>query len=135
MKLLVLTSEPITADQLRDALPEGTDPADAEVMVIAPALQEDRLHFWLSDADKAIAEADAVRRETVGRLASEGVDARGDTGESDPAQAIQDALQSFPADRIILFTHEGSQRHYREDLDAHEIEDRFGVPVDHASVS
>jgi hypothetical protein len=135
MRLLVLTSEPITADQLRDALPDGTDPADAEVMVIAPALQEDPLHFWFSDADKAIAEADAIRRETVGRLASEGVDARGDTGESDPAQAIQDALQSFPADRIVLFTHEGSQRRYREDLDAHEIEDRFGVPVDHASVS
>jgi len=45
MKLLVLTSESITAGQLRDALPGGIDPADAEVMVVAPALQEGGLRF------------------------------------------------------------------------------------------
>jgi nucleotide-binding universal stress UspA family protein len=135
MKLLVLTSEPITADQLRGALPSGTDPAEAEVLVIAPALAEDALHFWVSDADRAIAEAEAVRRETVQRLESEGVPASSDTGESDPSQAIQDALQSFPADRIVLFTHPGSELRYREDLDPGEIEERFGIPVDHALVS
>jgi hypothetical protein len=135
MRLLVLTSEPITAEQLREALPGDIEPQQAEVMVVAPALQESGIRFWLSDADDAIAKADAVRSETVDRLGAEGVPASGDTGESDPLQAIQDALQSFPADRILLFTHGGSDQRYREDVDVAEIKQRFGLPVDHALLS
>lgn len=135
MKLLVVTTEPISAEQLREAVPGDVDPSDAEVMVIAPALQEDALHFWMSDADGAIAKAEAVRRETVEELDSAGVPASGDTGESDPMTAIIDTLQTFPADRIVLFTHPHSEQRYREDLDAKEIEERFGIPVDHALAS
>jgi hypothetical protein len=89
----------------------------------------------MSDADEAIARAEAVRSKTVERLDSAGVSASGDTGESDPIAAIQDALQSFSADRIVLFTHGGSDQRYREDVDAADVERRFGVPVDHALVS
>jgi hypothetical protein len=132
MKLLVLTSEPISAQQLRGALGEEVEPADAEVMVVAPAFAADALHFWLSDADQAIAEADQVRRQTLERLGEEGVAASGDTGESDPLQAIQDALSTFAADRILLFTHPASSSRYREDVDIAEVEERFGIPVAHA---
>jgi nucleotide-binding universal stress UspA family protein len=135
MRLLVLTTEPVTAEQLREAVPDPTSPDDAEVMVVAPALHDDALHFWLSDADKAIANAERVRRETVERLDQAGVAASSDTGESDPQQAIQDALQSFPADRIVLFTHPESERRYKEDLDPAELGRQFGIPVDRASVS
>jgi hypothetical protein len=135
MKLLVLTSEPITAAHLRDALPDDVKPEDAEVMVVAPALQESGIRFWMSDADDAIARAEEVRRETVEQLGQEGVPASGDTGESDPLQATQDALQSFPADRIVVFTHTGEERGYREDFDPRELEERFGLPVDHAKIS
>jgi hypothetical protein len=134
MKVLVLTSEPITAQQLRDALRSDIDPADAEVMVVAPALQESRLKFWLSDADDAIARAEAVRRESLERLGDAGVSASGDTGESDPEEAIEDALKTFDADRIVLFTHRGEDQRYREDLDDRELAERFGRPVDHAAV-
>lgn len=135
MKLLVLTSEPISAAQLREALPGGIEPEQAEVMVVAPALQESGLRFWMSDADDAIARAETVRRETVERLGAEGVPASGDTGESNPMLAIQDALQSFPADRIVLFGHRGEDQLYRENVDVAEIEERFGVPVDRAAIS
>jgi hypothetical protein len=135
MKLLVLTSEPISAQQLREALPGELGPEDAEVMVVAPALQESGIRFWMSDADEAIARAEEVRRQTVERLGQEGVAASGNTGESDPAQAIQDALQTFPAERIVVFTHRGEDQDYREDFEAGEIEERFGLPVDHARVS
>lgn len=134
MKLLVLTSTPVSADQLRGALPAGVEPADAEVMVVAPALQESGFRFWMSDADEAIARAEEVRRETVERLGQEGVPASGDTGESDPVQAIQDALQTFLADRVVLFSRSGQDQSYREDLDAAEIEQRFGIPVDSAQL-
>jgi hypothetical protein len=133
MKVLVVTSEPISAQQLRNALgPEG-DPAEAEVMVVAPALAGSAVKFWMSDADEAIERADRVRRESVERLGEEGVSATGDTGEADPYDAIEDALQTFDADRIVLFTHEGGDQRYREDLDDREIAERFGRPVDHAA--
>jgi hypothetical protein len=135
MKLLVLASEPITAEQLRDALPEGADPGDSEVMVVAPALQHDALHFWLSDADDAIARADWVRRQSVQKLAAGGVPASGDTGESDPVEAIEDALRTFPAERIVLFVHGQDEQRYREDVDLDELRDRSGLPVSRVIVS
>jgi len=135
MKLLVLTSEPVTAEQLRGAVQADLDPREAEVMVVAPALQENPLKFWLSDADEAIARAEEVRRESLRRLGEEGVSASGDTGESDPLEAIQDALNTFPADRIVLFVHPNPGQRYREDVDVAEIEERFGLPVDRATVN
>jgi hypothetical protein len=61
MKLLVVASEPITADHLRDSI--GSDAAnDAEVLVIALALHRSALRFWLSNADEAIARVQTVQR-------------------------------------------------------------------------
>lgn len=135
MRLLVITSEPISARQLRDALHRGTEPEDAEVMLVVPALHDNPLKFWLSDADEAIDRAEQVRRESVAELGHGGVPARGDTGEGDPLEAIEDALRSFDADRIVLFTHPPSERRYREDIDPHEVEQRFGRPVDQSLVA
>jgi hypothetical protein len=134
MKVLAVTSEPITAGHLRDALGADRDLSDTEVMVVAPALADSALQFWMSDADEAIARAEEVRRESVERLGQEGVPATGDTGEADPYLAIEDALKTFDADRIVLFTHGGGAQRYREDLDEREIGERFGRPVEHASV-
>jgi hypothetical protein len=135
VKLLVVTSEPISAPELRAALRDGSARNQTEVMVVAPALQKSALRFWLSDADQAIARADEVSRATVESLDEEGVPASGDTGESDPLDAIQDALASFPADRILLFTHSGSEQRYKEDVDPSEVEERFGLPVERAAVT
>jgi broad specificity polyphosphatase/5'/3'-nucleotidase SurE len=134
VKLLVVASEPISARQLRAAVGDGATDNQTEVMVVAPALQESAVRFWLSDADQAIARAEEVRQETVQSLDEEGVAASGDTGESDALDAIQDALRTFAADRIVLFTHPGSQQRYREDVAPSEVEDRFGLPVDRATV-
>ena len=132
MKVLVVTSEPITAQQLRDALPHDANTENAEIMVLAPALQQSPLKFWLSDADEAIARAEQVRAETVEQLSEEGVQAAGTTGEADPMLAIQDALNRFPAERIVLFTHGSDGQAYREGVEGSEIEERFGIPVSHA---
>jgi hypothetical protein len=108
------------------------DPAETEVMVLAPALPESPIKFWFSDVDAAIERAERVRAESVGELRRSGVPAVGETGESDPMQAIEDALNTFPADRILLFTRGDDGQGYREDLDKTEITERFGVPVDRA---
>src|SRR5436853_3471240 len=96
-KILAVVSEPVSADALRSAVGEGAE--DAEVMVVAPALNTKR-RFFLSDPDPAIGRAEAVQEETVERMEEGGVDAAGDTGESDPLLAIQDALPTSPADQM-----------------------------------
>ena len=126
MRLLVLAPEPVDAAAVRSALP-GEDLADAEVLVVSPALQQSGLRFWMSDSDDAIDHADASQAETVEALRDEGARARGETGESEPLLAIQDALASFPADRILVFR--GDEDAYRED-DLAQASERFGVPVD-----
>ena len=133
MKVLVITSEPIDADVLRDTV--GADEAqDAEVMVVAPALHQSALRFWVSDADEAIGHAQQVQEETVERLEEEGIDAAGDTGESKPLVAIEDALATFPADRIVVVTHPDDQRTWsEEDLD--QVRERFDVPVEYRQVT
>jgi hypothetical protein len=103
-------------------------------MVVAPALHKSALRFWMSDADTAIARAEEVRTESVENLGEAGVSASGDTGESDPEDAIEDALKTFPADRILLFTHGGREQRYREDVDPGSLESRFGIPVTQSTV-
>ena len=132
MKLLVVTPEPIDANLLRSTV--GDEVEGAEVLVISPATNQSKVAFWVSDSDDAIAEAEAAQEETVERLEEEGIDAAGDTGESEPAVALQDALATFKADRIVIFSHPEGDRDYREDEGLADAESRFGVPVTHALI-
>ena len=132
MKLLVLTPEPVDADLLRETL--GDEVEGAEVLVISPATNQSKLAFWVSDPDDAIAEAGRAQEETVERLEEAGIDAAGDTGESEPAVALQDALATFPADRIVVFSHPDGDRDYREDAGLADAEERFGIPLTHALI-
>jgi hypothetical protein len=132
MKLLVLTPEPVDADLLRSTL--GDEVEGAEVLVVSPATNQSKIAFWVSDPDQAITEAEAAEEETVERLEEEGIDAAGDTGESEPAVALQDALATFPADRIVVFSHPEGERDYREDEGLADAEERFGIPVTHAVI-
>jgi hypothetical protein len=133
VKLLVVTPEPIDAAFLRETL--GDEVRGAEVLVLSPATNRSKLAFWVSDSDDAIAEAETAKEDTVERLEEEGVDAAGQVGESEPAQAIDDALATFDADRIVIFSHPEGDRDYREDEALAAGEQRWNVPVTHAVIS
>jgi hypothetical protein len=133
VKLLVVTPEPVDADLLRSTL--GDEVRGAEVLVLSPATNQSKLAFWMSDSDDAITEAAGAEEETVERLEEAGVDAAGDVGESEPVQAIDDALATFPADRIVIFSHPEGDRDYREDEALAAGEARWNVPVTHALIS
>jgi len=132
VRLLVVTPEPIDAAALRTTL--GEEVEGAEVLVVTPAGNRSKVAFWVSDSDEAIAEAEAAQEETVERLEEDGVDAFGESGESEPAVAIQDALATFKADRILIFSHPDGDRDYREDDGLADAEQRFGIPVTHALI-
>jgi hypothetical protein len=126
-KIIALVTEPVSSEALKSAV--GRDTAqEAEVLVVAPALNS-RLKFLTSDSDEAIARAEAVQEETVERLDEAGIDAAGDTGESDPLLALQDALQTYPADEIVLFTHGSGGRNWQEEGLVDEARERFDRPV------
>jgi hypothetical protein len=133
VKLLVVTPEPVDAAFLRNTL--GDEVNGAEVLVVSPATNQSKVAFWVSDPDEAIAEAETAQTDTVERLEEEGVDAAGQVGESDPVQAVDDALATFAADRILFVAHPEGDRDYREDEALAEAEKRWGIPLTHAVIS
>jgi hypothetical protein len=127
MRLLVLAPRAVDAGDVRTAL--GDDVEGAEVRVVSPALHESGIAFWMSDSDEAIADAEEAQRETVEALRAEGAEASGGAGESDPLQALEDALATFPADRVLVFVTEGEdEQRYREE-DLADADERLGIPV------
>ncbi len=128
MKLLVLATDPVSADSVRGALPDE-DLDRAEVLVVSPAVNESALAFWVSDSDEAIEDAESAAERTAAQLRESGARARATTGESEPLLALQDALATYPADRVLVFVREEDEARYREDDVAGEAERRFNVPV------
>ena len=116
--MLVLAASPIDASLLRREL--GDEVEGAQVLVVSPAVNSSPLAFWVSDSDEAIEDAQGRLDETLGNLRGAGLSARGTTGESEGLLAIQDALATFPADRLVVV----------DDPEvAEEAAQRFDVPV------
>lgn len=128
MKLLVLTAEPLEAELLRREL--GDEVNDAEVRVVAPAMNSSPVAFWMSDSDEAIAEAVESAQRTGDAAREAGADsASTTTGESEPLVALEDALATFPADRVAVFVHSPDEQRYREEDICAKAQERFGVTV------
>jgi hypothetical protein len=134
-KILALVSEAVDADTLKSAV--GDDVAsEAEVLVVAPALNT-KTRFFLADPDPAIERAENVQEETAERLSEGGVDAAptATPGEEDPLQALTDALATYDADEIVLFTHSSGERNWQEEGLVDQAKERFGsTPVRHVVV-
>ena len=129
----MLVSEPASGDVLKSAIGEQAA-EDAEVLVVAPALNS-KIRFFASDPDPAIRRAQEVADESAERLDEAGIDAAADTGESDPLQAIEDALVTFEADEIVLCTNPGGERNWLEEGIVDAAKERFTVPVRHFEIS
>jgi hypothetical protein len=129
MRLLVLATDTVDADAVRAALPRD-ELEGSEVLVVSPAVNESALAFWVSDSDEAIADAESSAQATADALRASGVRARAQAGESEPLLALQDALATYPADRVVVFVRDDEEeQRYREDDLAGEAERRFGVAV------
>lgn len=133
MRVLVCTTIPISAEQLTELL--GADGADATVRVVVPAVNESGLAHWISDPDQAIEDADAIRQRTVAQLRDAGIDATGETGESEPLLAIEDAMGNFSPERILVVLHPEGERKHKEDDLLDDIQKRFNVPAQRAELS
>ena len=118
VNVLVLAASPVDAGLLRREL--GDDAEGAQVLVVSPAVNSSPLAFWVSDSDEALEDAQERLDETLSKLQDAGVQARGTTGDSEGLVALQDALATFPADRVVVV----------DDPEvAEEASERLDVPV------
>jgi len=103
---------------------------DAEIHVVAPASNISRLD-WLTNAeDDARGDALELAETTAEASPTDNVDAA--VGDSDPVQAIEDALRKFPhTDEVIIITLPDESASWLETGAGEEAQHRFAVPVTH----
>jgi hypothetical protein len=132
-RILVVANETVTGRELLDELRQRTAAGDAEVLVVAPALNS-RLHYLFADVDHARELAEQRLAGSLEALRGGGVAARGAVGDSNPVQAIEDALAEFPADEIVISTHPPERSNWLEKKTVERARERFDLPITHVVV-
>jgi hypothetical protein len=131
-RILVVANETVEGAQLHETV-RARGNGSAEVHVVSPALNS-RLRHWISDVDQARHAAEDRLAKCLGRLREAGLDARGSVGDSDPLQAIADALHFFPADEIVVATHPEERSNWLERDLVEGARSRYALPVLHVVV-
>ena len=132
-RILVVANETVEGAELLAAIRDRSGGAGAEVYVVCPALNS-KLKTWTSDEDGARDAAQARLERSLTQLTGAGLGARGEVGDADPVQAVEDALRVFGADEIVLSTHPEGRSHWLERGVVESVRQRFDVPVTHVVV-
>ena len=132
-KLLVVATAPIEPGPLQDAVREHAGD-EAEIRVVAPASDVSPLQWLASDEDEAREKAAGVATVAAESVEPEAARTEAEVGDTDPVQAIEDALRTFPADEVIVVTRSEDDASWLEQDSAEEARERFGVPVTRLTV-
>jgi nucleotide-binding universal stress UspA family protein len=128
--ILVIANETVGGERLRDELRKRSEGYREQVLVVCPALNSPLRH-WASDEDPARAAAQERLESSLRRLRELGIEARGEVGDGDPLQALEDAMRTFGADEIIISTHPPGRSHWLEKGVVERARERFAVPIMH----
>lgn len=129
-RILVIANETVGGQRLSDEIHERAQGYHEQVLVVCPALNSPLRH-WASDEDPARAAAQERLESSLRRLRELGVDAKGEVGDGDPLQAMEDALRTFGADEIIVSTHPPGRSNWLEKGVVERARQRFSVPITH----
>ncbi len=132
-RILVVANETVGGEELRELLRKLSEGVREEILVVCPALNS-RVRHWASDEDPARAAAQGRLHASIARLAEDGIHARGEIGDADPLQAMEDTLRTFGADEIVISTHPPGRSHWLEQGIVEGARARFDVPVSHVVV-
>ncbi|MGH2985415.1 MAG: hypothetical protein ACRDLO_01860 [Solirubrobacterales bacterium] len=127
-RLLVVAAEEISGGALRDAVSEHVEGRETAVRLIAPALTESGLEHAMGDVDDALAAARERLEHSAAELGRAGIEAEAAVGDADLRLAIQDALQTFDADEILIVAHRDGGP-YLERRGIEEAEREFEPPI------
>jgi len=132
-RLLVVATTALEPGPLREAVREHAG-GEAEIRVVAPASDVSPLRWLASDEDAARDKAAEVAAEIAQTVEPETGHTEAEVGDTDPVQAIEDALRTFPADEVIFITRRDDAAGWLEQDSAEEARERFGVPVTRLTV-
>ena len=132
-RIHVIANETVGGETLRDRIRERTEGFRSQVLVVSPALNSPLKH-WVSDEDEARQAAQERLARSLARLREAGINARGEIGDGEPLQAIEDALRTFGADEIIISTHPEGRSHWLERGVVSGARERFAAPITHVVV-
>jgi len=132
-RILVVANETVGGAELLDVLRQKSEGVREQVLVVCPALNT-LLRHWASDEDGARAAAQQRLDASLAQLARDGIVARGEVGDGDPLQAMEDALRTFGADEIVISTHPPGRSHWLERNVVGQARERFDVPITHVVV-
>ncbi len=132
-RILVVANETVGGETLQQCIRQKAEGVREEVLVVCPALNSPVRH-WASDEDPARAAAQERLEASLGHLRAGGVNARGEVGDSEPLQAIEDALRTFAPDEIIISTHPEGRSNWLERGVVTAARERFAVPITHVVV-
>jgi GABA permease len=132
-RVLVIANETVGGPELLAELARHARGAKTEVLVVTPALNSPLKH-WVSDEDGARAAAAERLEASLEAMRAAGMKARGEVGDSDPVQAIGDALRTFAPDEIVISTHPEGRSNWLERGVVNHARERFDVPLTHVVV-
>jgi hypothetical protein len=123
-RLLVVANHQVESDMIGAHIDGDTD-----VLVIAPALNT-RLNFWAGDDRRARSRAEERLAASLRSLDVAGIEAEGFVADADPLLAIEDALQLFAADRIVISTPPDGRSNWLARRIVERARDRFTPPIE-----
>jgi hypothetical protein len=132
-RILVIANETVGGATLREEIRRRAESYEEQVLVVCPALNSPLRH-WASDEDAARAAARERLGRSLARLSEAGIEARGQVGDAEPLQAMEDALRTFGADEIIISTHPEGRSNWLEKGVVTGARERFAVPITHVVV-
>jgi membrane protein implicated in regulation of membrane protease activity len=132
-RILVVANETVAGAALRDEIRRAVEDHRANVLVVSPALNS-KLKHWTNDEDQARAAAEKRLGRSIAQLEQLGISARGEVGDADPLQAIEDALRTFGPDLIVISTHPEGRSNWLEHGVVSSARERFAVPITHVVV-
>jgi hypothetical protein len=125
--VLVAAARAVDEPHLVEEVLAACDEPDVDLLVLVPA-RPGALSHWTSDLGPGRERAQVALVHSIASLAAAGIDARGQVGDADLLQAIEDALRSFPADRVLLVT-EDRVRDRGDSRAAAELRRRLDLPL------
>src|SRR5436190_16421740 len=132
-RIIVVANETVAGQKLRDQIRRASEGVQEQVLVVTPALNSPLKH-WVSDHDEARREAHRRLNRSLRQLEEDGIAAFGEVGDSDPVQALEDALRTFGADEIIISTHPEGRSNWLERGVVDAARERFALPITHVVV-
>jgi hypothetical protein len=133
LRILVIANETVGGRALQDTIREKSAGVQENVLVVTPALNSPLRHL-ASDEDQARVAAQERLDASLAKLRDAGISARGEVGDAEPLQAMEDALRTFGADEIIISTHPEGRSHWLEKGVVANARQRFAVPITHVVV-